>query len=166
VFALFRFDSFFSIWYWVLMVTVWTLVCHSTLGVPHDMILRATRAPDVADRVETLARIAAERRAGLADAVGVPLAAVAGFALAMLAALGFWSRVEFAAAAFVILFPLALVTIGEVRLARQVRAGRLTGDALRRGIARQRALNQGVAVLAIFAAAIAALERPLRGAAF
>lgn len=166
MFALFRFDSFFSVWYWVLMVTVWTIVCQRTLGVPHDMILRAARDPAVAARVETLAHITAERWAGLADAAGIPLAAVAGFSLAALAALGFWNRVELAAAAFLLLFPLAIVTIGDVRLARRVRAARVTGEPLRRSLARRRGLNQGVAVVAILAAAIAALGHPPRAIAF
>ena len=38
--------SFDSVWYWALHVVVWTLVCYRTLGVPHDMLIRARRDRD------------------------------------------------------------------------------------------------------------------------
>jgi hypothetical protein len=43
VFASFDYTSFFNVWYWVLTIATWTQVCHRTLGVPYDMILRAER---------------------------------------------------------------------------------------------------------------------------
>lgn len=152
-------QSFFSVWYWVLTVVVWTLVCRRTLGVPHDMILRARRLPEVAARVDLLARIEAERATGLADALGAPLAAVAGFALAVLGALGFWSGVEAAQAAFLLLAPLAVVAAGKLRLAREVRASGLEGEPLRRRLARRRAVDQVIGTLAMLAAAVVALAR-------
>lgn len=157
MFQAFSLQSFFNLWYWVLTVVVWTLVCRRTLGVPHDMILRARRLPDVAARVDLLARIGAERIAGLADAFGAPLAAAAGFALAGLGALGFWSGVEAAQAAFFLAAPLALVALGMLRLARHVRQTDLAGETLRRRLARRRAANQVIGTLAMFAAAVAAL---------
>jgi hypothetical protein len=166
VFALFRFDSFYSIWYWVLSVVVWAIVCNRTLGVPHDMVLRAARAPDVAGRVDTLAQIAAERLAGVGDALGVPLAAAVGFGLAALAALGFWNGVEAAKAAFLLLFPLAGVGVGAIRLARRVRRGGLAGAALRRSLARRRTMNQVIAIVAMLTAAMTALSHPPRGLLF
>jgi len=165
LFAHFRYDSFFSVWYWVLTVVVWTLVCQRTLGVPHDMLIRAGRLPEVAARVDALARIGAERAAGISDALGAALAAVAGFGLAALAALGFWSGVEAAKAAFLLLFPLAAVGAGTVRLARNVRRSGLAGEALRRRLARRRSMNQGIAILAIATAAVTALAHP-RGMGF
>lgn len=163
LFDLFRYDSFFSVWYWGLTVTVWLLVCQRTLGVPHDMVLRGGRLPEVAGRVDVLARIAAERIAGFADAVGAPLAAASGFGLAALGALGFWSGVEAAKALFVLLFPLAIVAVGAMRLARHVRSAGVTGAPLRRILARRRTANQVIAILAILAAAISALGHPPRG---
>jgi hypothetical protein len=163
VFDLFRFDSFFSVWYWVLTITVWTFVCQRTLGVPHDMVMRAARLPQVAERVETLALIAAERRAGLAEAMAAPLAAATGFALAGLGALGFWSGSEVAAAALMLLLPLSLVVLAETRLAYHVRAGKLRGETLRRRLARRRTMNQTIAIAAMLAAAVLALGHPPRG---
>jgi hypothetical protein len=166
LFVLFSYDSFFSVWYWALTVLVWTLVCQRTLGVPHDMVIRAARLPDVAGRVDALARIGAERVAGIGDALGAPMAAAAGFALAALAALGFWSGLEAAKAAFLLLFPLAVVGLGGIRLARHVRGGGLAGEALRRRLARRRAINQVIAIVAILTAAVTALAHAPRGVGF
>src|SRR5690606_21467416 len=110
-------SSFDSVWYWVLHVVVWPLACYRTLGVPHDMLLRARRDPATAERVALLARLGADRLAGVHDAVGVPLAAVAGFALAALAAFGFLNGLEGAQAVFVLVLPLAAITLSKLRLA-------------------------------------------------
>ncbi len=159
---MFRYESFFSVWYWALTVLIWTLVCQRTLGVPHDMVLRAARLPEVAERVDQMARIGADRLAGIADAVGAPLAAAGGFGLAALAVFGFWNGIEAAKAVFLLAFPLALVWAGGVRLARQVRGARLSGEPLRARLTRRRALNQLIAIAAILAAAFAALQHPPR----
>lgn len=163
MFALFRTESFFSLWYWVLTVTVWTAVCHRTLGVPHDMVLRAARLPEVGRRVDLLARIAAERLEGVAAAFGAPLAAAGGFGLAALAGLGYGWGNEAAKAAFVLLAPLAAVAVGGFELARDVVAEGLAGEPLRRRLARRRTVNQGIAILAILLAAVTALGHPPRG---
>ncbi len=166
MFVLLDFKSFYSVWYWVLTVILWTAVCHRTLGVPHDMVLRARRVPEVAARVETLARLHAGRTAGLFDAAGVQVAALVGFGLAGLAALGFWSGLEAAKAAFMLAGPLALVLAGEVRLARRLRAERLSGAALLRQLARRRSVNQGIAALAMLGAAVAAVGHAPVGLGF
>lgn len=157
VFELLRYDSFLSVWYWVLLVVLWSLVCHRTMGVPRDMMLRAARDPEVQARLETLARLTAERRAGIADAAGVPLAAMGGFGLAVLAGIGYGAGVEVARAAFVLLFPLAIAALRDVRLARAIRAGRLGPVSLRRRLMRRQLSTQGLAVLALIAAAVSAL---------
>lgn len=160
--SVFSFVSFFSVWYWVLSVVVWTLVCQRTLGVPHDMALRAARLPEVAARVDLLARIGAERTAGIGEAIGAAGAAAAGFALAGLATLAYLYRVEAAEAAFLLVFPLAIVWAGLLRLARQVRAKGLAGEALLLRLSRRRMINQAIAMAAMFSAAVAALGHPPR----
>lgn len=160
--AVFRFDSFFNVWYWALSVVVWTIVCQRTLGVPHDMVIRAARLPEVAARVDLLARIGAERVAGLGDALGATAAAAGGFGLAGLATLAYLYRIEAAEAAFLILFPLAIVWIGLLRLARQVRSKGLSGERLRRRLSRRRIFNQAIAMMALVSAAVAALGYPPR----
>ena len=163
MFQTFSTESFFNIWYWILMVTVWTSLSHRTLGVPYDMILRASRLPEVADRVDLLAAIGAARIAALRERIGMPAAAVAGFSLAVLGVLGFGSGLEFAKAAFLLFFPLALVGAASLRLALDVQRSGLQGRALRRRLARRRIWNQAIGCAAILAAALAALAHPPRG---
>ncbi len=149
--------SFQSIWYWVLHVVVWSLACYRTLGVPHDMLLRAGRLPEVAARIDTLAAIAAARIGGVYDHFGVPLAAAAGFLLAALGALGFVSRIEVAQAAFLLALPLCVIGYSKLRLALAVRRRGLAGPALVLALSRRRVWHQFIAVLAMFAAVATAL---------
>lgn len=160
--AVLRYDSFFSVWYWVLTIVVWTAVSWRTMGVPHDLLLRAARLPGAARRVDLLAGLAAERAAGIAAGLGAAGAAAAGFAMAALATLAYLYRVEAAEAAFLILFPLGIVGVGGLRLAWRIRSEGLTGEALRRQLGRRRAINQAIAVVAILVAAFSALGHPPR----
>lgn len=132
---------------------IWTLVSLRTLGVPHDMLLRAERLPQVAERVDWLAAANAERLSGLFVAVGVPAVALASFGLAMLAGIGFGYGLEFAQAAFALLAPLAIVAMANLRLALWVHRNRARGRDLRGRLARRRLWNQAIAALAMLAMA-------------
>ena len=145
--------SFQSLWYWVLHVVVWTLACYRTLGVPHDMLFRARRQPEVALRVDELAHLACARVGGIYDALGVPLAAVAGFLLAGVFALGFPSGIETAQAAFAIMLPFMVITYSKLRLALAVRRKRMAGPELVLALARRRIWHQFIAVAAMLGSA-------------
>jgi hypothetical protein len=155
--------SFDSVWYWVLHVVVWTLVCARTLGVPHDMLLRARRDPAVAERVERLAGLSVERIAGINERAGVPLAAAAGFVLAALAALGFVTGLEGAQAIFMLLAPLAAIACSKRRLALFLRGRRVERPRLVLILSRRRFWHQTIAVVAMLATAAVAwsLHTPL-----
>jgi hypothetical protein len=157
VFAAFDSTSFFSLWYWVLTVVIWTQVCHRTLGVPYDMILRAERLPRIASEVDSIASIAASRLAAIHRLLGIWIAALAGFALAALGVLGLGNGVEPALAGFMLLMPLAIVGLQTWRLALHIDRTGARGAALRRELARRRAWNQTIAFAAITTAAIIAL---------
>ncbi len=144
--------GFQSIWYWVLHVVVWTLACSRTLGVPHDMLIRARRMPDVADRVDILAQVSAERIGGIHDSAGVPIAAATGFLLATLAALGFATGIESAQAILAILLPLAAIGYSKLRLALYLRRRRVIGPRLVLLLSRRRVWHQVISVLAMLAA--------------
>jgi hypothetical protein len=157
VIEIFAAASFHSIWYWVLHVVVWTMACTRTLGVPHDMLLRARRLPEVAARVDVLARLASERIGGIYDLLGVPLAAAFGFVLASLFAFGFLSRIEVAQAGFFLLFPLGVISYSKLRLALAVRRRGISGSELVLALARRRLWHQFISILAMLAAAAAGL---------
>jgi hypothetical protein len=157
VFAAFDYTSFFNVWYWVLTIATWTQVCHRTLGVPYDMILRAERLPSVAAEVDEVARIAAARVAAMHRTVGSLVAATGGFVLAALAVLGFVSGIEAALASFLLLMPLSIVLLQTARLALFIDRNDARGPELRRRLARRRAWNQAIAIAATMVAAIVAL---------
>jgi hypothetical protein len=163
LFNAFSMTSFFSIWYWVLIIGIWSAVNHRTLGVPYDMLLRAGRLPEVAARVDVLAEIAAGRLASLRDRLGVPLAALAGFALAVIGGVGFLGGLEVAQAAFALGFPLALVGAATIRLALEVRQSGVRGAELRAMLVRRHRWNQTIGFAAILATALLALAHPPRG---
>ena len=155
--------GFDSLWYWVLHVVVWTLACTHTLGVPHDMLLRARHDPEAAGRVEFLAALSAERIGGVHDRAGPLLAAVAGFLLAALAALGFLTGLAGAQAAFLLLLPLAAIVASKLRLALFLRGRRVPRPRLVLMLARRRFWHQAIAVVAMLATAAVAwtLHPPL-----
>ncbi|HRO12126.1 hypothetical protein [Amaricoccus sp.] len=144
--------SFLSIWYWVLHAVVWTLACYRTLGVPLDMLHRARAEPEIAGRVDLLAHLAAARIAGLYDLLGVPIAALGGFALATLFVIGFGLGMEAAQAAFALLLPLGVIGYSKLRLALAVRRYRMGGAGLVLALARRRVWHQFIAILAMSAA--------------
>lgn len=145
-------SSFETVWYWVLHVLVWTLVTHRTLGVPYDMILRARRLPEVLDRVEALSLIFSERATALCRRVGVAAALVGGFVLSGLFALGFLSGLVLAQAAFLLLFPLAVIVYSTMTAALRIERRQFRGTVLLQVLARRHFWHQIVAVAALFAA--------------
>jgi hypothetical protein len=144
--------SFLSIWYWVLHAVVWTLACYRTLGVPLDMLHRARGMPEIAGRVDVLARLAAARIGGVHDLFGVPIAAVAGFVLATLFVIGFGLGIEAARAAFILLLPLAIIGYSKLRLALAVRRRGIEGADLVLALARRRVWHQFIAILGMVTA--------------
>lgn len=157
MFEIFAAASFLSAWYWVLHVVVWTMACGRTLGVPHDMLLRARRLPEVERRVDLLAGLAATRIGGIHDVAGPWLAGAAGFLVAAAFGLGFLSGIEMAKAAFLILMPLAVIAWSKLRLALAVRRRGIAGPELVLALARRRLWHQFVAVAAMLSAAAVAI---------
>lgn len=150
-------SSFQGIWYWVLHIVIWTLVTQRTLGVPHDMLLRARRLPEVAQRVECLALIYSRRITALYDALGGAAALIGGFVLSGLFAVGFMSGVELAQAAFLILFPYSVIIYSTVSTAVRIERRNYRGDTLVLILARRHFWHQVVAVAALLGATGVAL---------
>jgi len=161
VFQIFGTASLDSPWYWALCILVWAHVCNRTLGVPHDMVLRAGRLPEVADRVDALAMIHAERIGAIHDRAGVLAAAAVGFAVAAVGVIGFVGDIEIAKAVFLLIFPLAVVGYSTLRLALGVRTRQSSGMMLRRSLRRRRIWHTAVAIAALMiTASLAVMEHP------
>ena len=104
-----------------------------------------------------LARLASERIGGIHDRLGVPLAALAGFLIAGVFALGFLSGIETAQAAFAIMLPLAMITYSKLKLALAVRRRGIAGPELVLALARRRVWHQMFAVTGMLAATALAM---------
>jgi hypothetical protein len=150
-----------SFWYWVLCILTWGFVCNRTLGVPHDMVRRARRAPEVAEKVDMLALITSERIGGIYDRAGVLIGAGTGFALAALGIAGFKLGLELAKAMFLLAFPLTIVAYSTLRLALSVRQYPPTGARLWRSLGLRRFWHTLIALVALmFTASLAVVAHP------
>lgn len=116
--------SFPSVWYWIVVIVVWSRAAYVVLGVPMDMIERARRAGyegQAAEELTDLARVGVLRRLRL-QAVGVWLTFAVAFGLTALLVLGFGYGVEMAQAVFLIAVPMTGVLMLSLATARRIRA--------------------------------------------
>ena len=151
------FESFSSVWYWIMTGIAWSMTCHFTLGVPYDALVRAHQRGGVAaEQAEQLAKLQVARITAALGSFGPLLAAVIGFVLAIVATLGFAYDLELAQAAFMLAAPLILVQALQVRLAFRIAEENVEGANLRALLVRRRFWNQVIGLSAIALAAAAA----------
>lgn len=104
--------SFATIWYWIMLVTVWSMVGRNVLGVPPDVIRNVPRDPSGKDTAESLvlldwlSLVLPRWRLGRVD--GMWLLGIAAFLTSSLILLGFVYGLEMAKALVVLLFPVVL----------------------------------------------------------
>ncbi len=155
VFEVIDMRSFSNLWYWIGLAVLWSSVSHWVLGVPWDMLTRARRRGGQAEAdFEALVRINVSRLLYIDSVAGLWLAGFGAFVLTSLAIAGFWYRVEFAQAVFLMLAPLVVVGILSLVTARGIDRLGLTGEALRRRLALHRLSVQAVGVAAVFVTAL------------
>ncbi len=156
------FRSFSSLWYWIALAVMWSSASHYVLGVPFDLVQRARRrGGQAADDMTQMAHINARRLITLADASGIWLLAVGSALLTMLALLGFFYGLELAQALFLMMLPMALLTMFSISTARRVLAEGAMGEALCRRLARHRLWTQALGAVSIFVTAIWGMFRIL-----
>ena len=162
VFELIDARSFSNLWYWLVLAAAWSMATHWILGVPWDLVTRARRdRGEAEDDLHAVLRIAVVRTLRVADAAGLWLLALASAVLTALALLGFAYGVEFAQAAFLLLFPFGLVAALSVRAARHLAAGGAPGDALYVRLRRLRLAVRLIGMGAIFVTAMWGMSRNL-----
>ena len=147
--------SFSSVWYWMAVAVVWSSVSHFVLGVPYDLIQRARRHGDQAERdLQDIVRVNVNRLLHISDTAGLFLIGFAAFSLTGLAVLAFYYWVELAQAILLIAFPLAIVGMISIRTARRISANPPSGDELFAALFRHRLWTQAVGMAAIFVTAM------------
>lgn len=129
--------SFTSIWYWMGLALIWSLVTRNALGIPATVVQRA-RHKEGAPRQELLAWLRLTLpRWRMSGAEGMFLSAAIGFALASFWVLGFRYGMQLAQALVVLLGPLVVLLMLRIRLAARLNrllsrldAGELSADAM------------------------------------
>ena len=154
IFELIDMRSFSNLWYWIALAVTWSTASHWVLGVPFDMVLRARRQGGEAERdLEDMVRVNVTRLLQLTQTGGLFVLAFVCFALTVLGMLGFWYKVEFCQAVFLLVFPLSIVGILSLMTARRIVARGEGGEVLRRQMATHRVWVQIVGMLSIFVTA-------------
>lgn len=150
--------SFWSLWYWFLIVITWSMTSHWTIGVPFDAVVRADRQGGVfEDHLDALVEINVHRLLYYFERGGVYFAAFIGFILATLATLGFYLGSEVAMAVFMLAAPLSIVMLFSVRFAYRIRREGWQGAELRKRLRWRRFWNQLIGTIAISATATVAV---------
>ncbi len=145
--------SFWSIWYWVLVVVSWSMTAHWTLGVPYDAIINAERKGGIfAEQCESLAYINAQRIVYYFDKAGHIIIGFVSFFIAAIGTAALYFNVEFFQALFVLLLPLLIPNIFSVRLAYFLRTHQPVAKDLRKILYRRRLWNQVIGMFAIIIA--------------
>ncbi len=148
--------SFSNLWFWIAVAVLWSSASHWVMGVPYDMITRARRQGGgaTAEDVDTLVGIYVRRILDITRVAGLWLVGIATFFLSALAILGFYYRVEFAQAVFLLSAPMTLVGALSISTARRISASGDQGAALWKHLMRHRMMVQGIGVVAIFVTAM------------
>ena len=147
--------SFSSLWYWIMLAVVWSLVGHRVLGVPVDMISAARRHGGQAEQdLEDMVRINVLRRLHFAAQGGIWALALGCFGMTVLLILGWGYGLELAQAIFLLGFPLGVVVVLSFLTARRIRTDDPQGEALHRHLMRHRFRVQTVGMGAIFITAL------------
>ena len=150
--------SFWSIWYWVVVVIAWSMTAHWTLGVPYDAIINAERKGGVfAEQCESLAYINAQRLVYYFEKAGLYIIGIITFLLSGIGTAGYFLGIEFFQALFVLLTPLVVPNIFSVRLAFKLKSVQPVGADLRKMLLRRRLWNQVIGLVAIVLACTAGI---------
>jgi hypothetical protein len=142
--------SFTSIWFWMAVAVMWSSLSHYVMGVPFDMVVRARRQGGRAlEELELMVSLQVARRVHVAEVSGLWLVGLSTAAITVLGLLGFFYRLQFAQALFLMLLPASAVGVLGVLAARRLDRDPLGGEALCAFLGRQRMFVQGLGMLSI-----------------
>lgn len=147
--------SFSNLWYWIALAVTWSSASHWVLGIPYDMVIRARRhGGEAMEDLQALARVNVNRLLYIVREAGLALICVVAFLLTMLALLGFYYKVEFCQAVFLLVFPLSFVGTLSIRTARKIQEFADAGEALCKRLHRHRIAVQAIGMVSIFVTAM------------
>ena len=147
--------SFSNLWFWIALAVLWSTASHWILGVPYDMVLRAGRQGGQTEQdLEDLVRINTNRMLYIARVSGLWILGIGCFVLSGLIVLGFYYRVEFAQALFLLGCPMAIVALISLSTARLIQQEEASGALLRKRLTRNRLYVQITGLISIFLTAL------------
>lgn len=147
--------SFSNLWYWIMLVLVWSTTSHWVLGVPHDMVQRARRRGGQAmEDLQDLTRVNVNRLLMIGSVAGLWIIGAGSAVLTLLAVLGFAYHVEFAQAVFLIVFPMSFVWLLSISTAQDIETTGAEGEELCKRLVRHRLFTQLIGVASIFVTAM------------
>lgn len=147
--------SFSNLWFWIAVAVIWSSASHWVLGVPYDMVHRARRSGGQAEAdLADITRVNINRMLYIVDVSGLWILGIISFFLSGLAMLGFFYRVEFAQALFLLGFPMSLVGLLSVSTARRIREEEASGELLHKRLTRCRLFTQMIGMVSIFFTAL------------
>jgi hypothetical protein len=155
VFELIDLRSFSNLWFWISLAVFWSTTSHRILGVPYDMVTRARRRGGQAQTdLEDMVRINVNRMLYIGRVSGLWILGMACFVITILGLLGFRYNIEFAQALLLLMFPMSIVRLLGLSVAKQIEAGHNQGDDLHRALNRHRMVTQIIAMFSIFVTAM------------
>lgn len=155
IFELIDMRSFSNLWFWIALAVVWSTASHWILGVPFDMVTRARRhRGQAAEDLDALVRINTNRLLYIGNVSGLWLLGFVCFILTGLALLGFFYRVEFAQAVFLLGAPMSAVGALNLSTARLIQQQEAEGEVLWRMLTRHRIWVQAIGMVSIFVTAL------------
>lgn len=155
IFELIDLRSFSNLWFWIALAVLWSTASHWVLGVPYDMVTRArSQGGQSAEDLEAMVHINVRRLLFIARVSGLWLVAFSTFTLTLLVVMGFWYRVEFAQAVFLLSAPMTLVSLLSLSTARFIEQTAAVGPDLWKRLQRHRMATQGIGMVSIFVTAM------------
>ncbi|MEX0338754.1 MAG: component of SufBCD complex [Arenibacterium sp.] len=155
IFELIDMRSFSNLWFWIALAVVWSSASHWVLGVPFDMVYRARRQGGQAEAdLVAITHVNVNRLLYIARLSGLWLLGILCFLLTVMAVLGFYYRIEFAQALFLLGFPMSLVGLLSVRTALLLEQTPRTGEAIAKRLTRHRIFTQMIGTVSIFVTAL------------
>ncbi|MTI01688.1 component of SufBCD complex [Roseibium sp. RKSG952] len=150
IFEIIDMRSFSNLWFWIVLAVVWSSASHWVMGVPYDLLVRARRIGGQAEiDLLDIVRINANRIIYIVDISGAVIFALTSFVFSGLAVMGFYYHVEFAQAVFLLLFPMTIVALINVSMARRLQQQEMTLEIVSKALTRSRLYTQIIGMFAI-----------------
>jgi hypothetical protein len=147
--------SFSNLWYWIVLAVMWSTASFWVMGVPYDIVQRAaTQGGQAEIDLQDVVRVNVNRLTYIADVSGIWIVAFGTFFLTFLCLSGFVYGFQLAQAISLLVFPMSIVGLMSLRLARRLQAQSLSGPALRKALTRHRLMIQIIGMVSIFITAL------------